>query len=111
MAIRKRTDFEPIPDAPTTRTSSEKLGMYWRGPLELLDGSSVEVVLVEDSTAANPTYSVTLRAAPAALISIADELANLEFPSARAALITAERSCNRELYRQHREPHKVDFSA
>jgi hypothetical protein len=91
--------------------SSEKLGMYWRGPLELLDGSSVEVVLVEDSAAANPTYSVTLRAAPVALKSIADELANVEFPSARAALITAERSCNRELYRQHREPHKANFSA
>jgi hypothetical protein len=91
--------------------SSEKLGMYWRGPLELLDGSSVEVVLVEDSAAANPTYSVTLRSAPAALKSIADELANVEFPSARAALITAERSCNRELYRQHREQHKVNFSA
>jgi hypothetical protein len=91
--------------------SSEKLGMYWRGPLELLDGSSVEVVVVEDSASANPTYSVTLRSAPPALKSIADELASVEFPSARTALITAERSCNRELYRQHREPRKVNFSA
>jgi hypothetical protein len=91
--------------------SSEKLGMYWRGPLELLDGSSVEVVVVEDSASANPTYSVTLRSVPASLKSIAEELANVEFPSARTALITAERSCNRELYRQHREPHKMDFSA
>jgi hypothetical protein len=91
--------------------SSEKLGMYWRGPLELLDGSSVEVVVVEDSATANPTYSVTLRSAPSALKSIADELANVEFPSARTALITAERNCNRELYRQHRESHKVNFSA
>ena len=91
--------------------SSEKLGMYWRGPLELLDGSSVEVVLIEDSAAANTTYSMTMRSAPAALKSIADELATVEFPSARAALITAERSCNRELYRQQREPHKANFSA
>jgi hypothetical protein len=91
--------------------SSAKLGVYWRGPLELLDGSSVEVVVVEDSATANPTYSVTLRSIPPALKSIADELANVEFPSARTALITAERSCNRELYRQHREPHKVNFSA
>jgi hypothetical protein len=78
--------------------SSEKLGMYWRGPLELLDGTSVEVVLVEDSAPANPTYWVTVREAPAALKAIAEELAGVEFPSARAALITAERSCNRVLY-------------
>jgi hypothetical protein len=91
--------------------SSAKLGMYWRGPLELLDGSHVEVVLLEDSAAANPTYTVTLREPPAALKSLAEEIANVEFPSARAALITAERSCNRALYRQHGGMHRVDFSA
>ena len=91
--------------------SSAKLGMYWRGPLELLDGSQVEVVLLEDSAAANPTYTVTLREPPAALKSLAEEIANVEFPSARAALITAERSCNRALYRQHGETHRIDFSA
>ena len=32
--------------------SSAKLGMYWRGPLELLDGSKVEVVLPCEDTAA-----------------------------------------------------------
>jgi hypothetical protein len=91
--------------------SSDKLGMYWRGPLELLDGSKVEVVLLEDSAAAKPTYTVTLREPPAALKGLAEEIANLEFPSARAALITTERSCNRALYRQHGEMHRVDFSA
>jgi hypothetical protein len=91
--------------------SSAKLGVYWRGPLELLDGSKIEVVLLEDSAAANPTYSVTLREPPAALKGLADELANVEFPSARAALITTERSCNRALYRRHGDVHRVDFSA
>src|SRR5712692_2504757 len=91
--------------------SSAKLGMYWRGPLELLDGTKIEVVLLEDSAAANPTYTVTLREPPAALKDLAEEIANIEFPSARAALITAERSCNRALYRQHGEMHRVDFSA
>jgi hypothetical protein len=91
--------------------SSARLGMYWRGPLELLDGSEVEVVLLEDSAAANPTYTVTLREPAAALKSLAEEIANVEFPSARAALITAERSCNRALYRQQVETHRVDFSA
>jgi len=91
--------------------SSAKLGMYWRGPLELLDGSRIEVVLLEDSAAANPTYTVTLREAPAALKDLAAEIANVEFPSARAALITTERSCNRALYRQHGDMHRVNFSA
>jgi hypothetical protein len=91
--------------------SSAKLGIYWRGPLELLDGSKVEVVLLEDSAAAKPTYTVTLREPPAALKGLAEEIADLEFPSARAALITTERSCNRALYRQHGEMHRVDFSA
>jgi hypothetical protein len=90
---------------------SAKLGMYWRGPLELLDGSKVEVILLEDSAAANPTYTVTLREPPDVLKGLAEEIANVEFPSARAALITTERSCNRLLYRQLGEAHRVDFSA
>ncbi len=91
--------------------SNAKLGMYWRGPLELLDGSRIEVVLLEDATGASPTYTVTLREAPAPLRELAEELANVEFPSARAALITTERSCNRSLYRRQGEMHRVDSSA
>lgn len=83
--------------------SSAKLGVYWRGPLELLDGSRVEVVLLEDPAAARPTYTVTLREPPAALKDLAEEIASVEFPSARAALITTERSCNRALYRRYGE--------
>lgn len=91
--------------------SSAKLGMYWRGPLELLDGSSVQVVLLEDSTGAHPTYSVTMRQPPDTLKDIAEELAKVVFPSARAAMITTERTCNRALYRQLGEPQRVNFSA
>jgi hypothetical protein len=91
--------------------SSEKLGMYWRGPLELLDGSKVEVVLLEDAATAKPTYTVTLREPPAALKNLAEEIATVEFPSARAALITTERSCNRALYMEHGRKHRADISA
>lgn len=80
--------------------ASQKLGVYWRGLLELLDGSRVHVVVLEDSAASVPKYSVTLREAPAALQTVANELAQADFPSARAALIVTERSCNRALY-QH----------
>lgn len=91
--------------------SNAKLGMYWRGPLELLDGSKVEVVLLEDSAAAKPTYTVTLREPPVALKSLAEEIATVEFPSARAALITTERSCNRALFIGHGGTNRVDVSA
>lgn len=90
--------------------SSGKLEFYWRGPLELLDGSSVEIVVLEDSSAATPTYSVTLREPPDSLKGVADELAQVDFPSARAALITTERSCNRILYLLRGHTHEVNFT-
>src|SRR5262249_30650604 len=90
--------------------SNAKLGMYWRGPLELLDGTKVEVVLLEDSAAARPTYPVQWRGPPAALKHLAEEIATVAFPSARAALITTERSCNRALYLEHGGKHRVDIS-
>lgn len=78
--------------------TSHKLGLYWRGHIELSDRSNVQVVLVEDSTSRAPTYSVVLREPPDVLKSVTEELGAIEFPSARAALITAERSFNRVLY-------------
>lgn len=85
--------------------SSQKLGLYWRGPVELVDGSKVQMVLVEDSSARQPTYSLVLREPGEALSTIAEELSKWEFPSARAALITAERSCNRAIYQQQANTH------
>jgi hypothetical protein len=80
--------------------TSPKLGFYWRGPIDLLDGSKVEVVLVEDSSGSAPVYSLVLRDAPKPLKSVADLLSKQEFASARVALISAERLCNRFLFEQ-----------
>jgi hypothetical protein len=82
--------------------SSPKLGFYWRGPIELLDGSKVEVVLVEDATGQRPTYSLVMRDAPKSLKDLAATLAKKEFPSARVALISAERLCNRVIFEENR---------
>jgi hypothetical protein len=76
---------------------SQKLGMYWRGNLELLDGTEVQVVVVEDSE--NSKYSVTLRQAPEDFGAVAEQLAQRDFPSARAALIHTERACNLAVYK------------
>jgi len=83
--------------------ASRKLGLYWRGPIELLDGSTVQVVLVEEASSGTPIYSIVLRDPPASLKRVAERLAKGEFPSARVALIMTERSCNRVLYEQ-RDP-------
>jgi hypothetical protein len=83
--------------------ASRKLGFYWRGPVELLDGSKVQVVLVEDASSGTPSYSIVLRDPPESLKRVAERLAKGEFPSARAALIMTERSCNLVLYEQ-RDP-------
>jgi hypothetical protein len=79
---------------------SQKLGFYWRGPLELLDGSAFEVVLLEDQSARSPAYTVTLREPADVLKRAAEKLAKREFPSARMALITTERELNRALFEQ-----------
>lgn len=85
--------------------SSPKLGVYWRGPLPCLDGSSVEVVVVEDASHGHANYSLHLRNAPDSLAKVAAHLAKKEFRSARAALITAERECNVALF-EHSQKNK-----
>jgi hypothetical protein len=79
--------------------SSPKLGVYWRGTVELLDGSHIEIVLLEDTSGPAAKYAMNLRQAPAALEEVAAELAETEFPSARAALIATERACNRAIFK------------
>lgn len=78
--------------------TSPKLGLYWRGPVMLVDGSKVEAVVVENLASGAPVYSIALRSAPKLLTAVAEELAQQEFPSARAALITTERRCNSALF-------------
>jgi hypothetical protein len=82
--------------------ASPRLGIYWRGVLELLDGSKLQVVVVEQSAAQAGKYSVALREPPALLREVADDLAQQDFASARAALVATERACNRALFHQAR---------
>lgn len=80
--------------------ASPKVGLYWRGMLELLDGSAVEVVVVENSAGPKPAYTPMLRNPPEVLAGVAEELAQTPFASARGALFTTERVCNRRLYQE-----------
>jgi integrative and conjugative element protein (TIGR02256 family) len=78
--------------------TSPKVALYWRGPIELVDGSDAEVVVVEDATGAEPTYTIGIARPRDNFRVVAVEIAQQRFPSARAALIHAERSCNRAVF-------------
>lgn len=81
--------------------ASKRFGFHWRGSLELIDGSKVEVVVFEDPSSSVEPYSVALREPVEALKPVAAELADRTFRSALAAVIITERNCDRVLY-EHR---------
>jgi hypothetical protein len=62
-----------------------------------VDGSKVEAVLLE-AQGGKPSYSMMLRGVPEHLRAEAEDIAQLDFPTARAALIATERRCNKVLY-------------
>lgn len=82
--------------------TSEQLGFYWRGKLELVDGSAQDVLVLEDQEAKQPAYTVVLRDPPEALQATSESIGKPEFASARQALVTAERTLNRALFTQLR---------
>ena len=78
--------------------TSPKVELYWRGPIELSDGSNTQVVVVEDVSRHDAPYSVGLPKPDERLKSVAASLTERRFTSAGAALIHAERACNRALF-------------
>lgn len=80
---------------------SKTIGVYWRGPLPLLDGSVLEVVVVEDAADVGPRYTVTVRSPPEWLSDATASLQEKAFTSCRAALLTVERLCNAALFNAH----------
>ncbi len=77
---------------------SGELGIYWRGSITLVDGSDVDVVVLEDDADGVPAFTVTLRDAPGPLEASAKALGEETFASCRAALIATERLCNTDLF-------------
>ena len=78
--------------------TSPKVELYWRGPIELSDGSNTQVIVVEDASTRDASYSVGLPEPGERLKSVAASLAERRFSSAGAALIHTERACNRALF-------------
>lgn len=78
--------------------TSPKVGLFWRGPIELVDGTVTEVIVVEDASGVEPQYTVGFPQPRDVLGTVAADIAQRRFPSARSALIQAERACNRALF-------------
>jgi hypothetical protein len=79
--------------------TSPKVGLYWRGPIELIDRSDVDVIVVEDlRNGAEPQYTIGLAQPREVLKAVAADIAQRRFPSARAAIVHAERACNRAIF-------------
>lgn len=78
--------------------ASPRVGLYWRGPIELVDGSNAEVLVVESDARGGPSYTVGLPEPSDCLKGVGAELDGRRFSSASAALIFAERACNHALY-------------
>jgi hypothetical protein len=77
---------------------SPSIGLYWRGPIELVDGSNAEVLVVESDGTGGPWYTVGLAGPSGCLKDVGLQLDGRRFSSASAALIFAERLCNHVLY-------------
>lgn len=78
---------------------SERLGApYWKGPITLIDGSSIDVVAVESSDSNTPEYSIVTAGDKE---TCADTLAGYKgrkFGAARHAIFQLEKDLNRAIY-------------
>ncbi len=88
--------------------SSKKVGVYWRGLFDLIDGSTIETFIVEDSTPPEFVYSIFLRNPTPILQTVAETLKDQQFPTAVAALTIAERDCNRALWEHRHDQHQIE---
>lgn len=71
---------------------------YWKGKLDLIDGSHVEILVMETGHNGAASYSITVSGRNKDNAQFASEVMNRTFKSARHAVISLERDLNRALY-------------
>ncbi len=82
--------------------ASKSLGIYWRGRVELVDGSQIEILTVEAGEDPTP-YRVILKDPSPSLTSVVSVFDGREFSSARAAVIHAQRLLDRAVFAVKRD--------
>jgi hypothetical protein len=78
--------------------SKKAKSLYWRGKLNLIDNTSVELFVLESIDEGKPSYSVTLSASSAQLFQCHHPYLNRSFDSAWKAIYSLERDLNREIF-------------
>jgi proteasome lid subunit RPN8/RPN11 len=72
---------------------------YWKGPVELIDGSRAEVVAVESVEGPALSYSIATSATNPVFTDVVPRCRERHFRSARHAVLHLERELNQALYR------------
>lgn len=83
--------------------SKQTKSIYWRGKLNLIDNTSVELLVLESVNEDRPSYSITLAASSAQLFQCHRLYIKRSFDSAWKAVYLLERDLNREIFEKIRK--------
>jgi len=83
--------------------SKDSGGVYWRGPITLVDNSRAQVVVAEVEEKGEASYAVSFKTDHALTEPDAGSYASKRFHSAREAVVLLERELNRAIYRARSE--------
>lgn len=80
--------------------SKQTKSVYWRGRLELVDNSRIEVLVLENvqDNNAEMYYSAAIAKADAGRFDCSNRIREIKYGSAIEALLAVERTCNREIF-------------
>ncbi len=78
--------------------SKQTEGIYWRGKLNLIDNTSVDLIVLESVNEGRPSYSITLASSSARLFQCNRLYLKRSFGSAWKAIYSLERDLNREIF-------------
>jgi len=82
---------------------SKSLGaLYWKGSVALIDGSRVELLVMENPADSTPSYSITVTSPDAALHEVLDLYKDRQFESARHAVMQLRDNLNHLLFTQRK---------
>jgi len=93
------SDFYPSLKALFSKSAN---ALYWKGSVELVDGSRAQVVAIENSDTGTPAYSITTDFQQQRLAELIEKYKSHPFKSARHAVLAFQADLNRALYQNRK---------
>lgn len=93
------SDFFPSLKALFSKSAN---ALYWKGSLELVDGSHAQVVAIENADTGAPAYSITTDFQQHGLAELIEKYKSHPFKSARHAVLAFQADLNRALYQNRK---------